>query len=591
MPERYRFEFGPFRLDPDRRVLLRDGDLVRLTPKVFDLLLFFAQNSGRLIRKDELMDAVWPDRPVEESNLAVCVSALRKALGERPHLRRYLATIPGSGYRFTEDVEWRAVAGRSSSSSGTVSPGTPQADVAAPSLVVLPFRVIGSEPAHPDLGVAISSAIAARLAKAGRVLLKPAALGTISVPIEDPDAVRQLGRRLGAKVVVDGTVMQWADRVRVTVELIRLRDSVVLWLDRFDEPFTDPFTVEDAIADRVGGALIPRLTGGRDRQAARVGTDNADAYHSYLKGHYFWERRVEASLRQAIGYFEDAVVRDPAYASAHVGLADCYFLLSYYSAVPPDRGYTKVREAAARALAIDPALGVAHATIGCVHLFYDWNAEQARAEFERGMALSPDQANVHHWYSEYLRVTGQFDAAVAAMERARDLDPLSLMLSTSLALVLFYARRFDAAIAHVQKTIEMDPHFGVAHWVLGLAREQQGDHAAAIRAFKRALSLSGSNALMLASLGHAYGRSRARPEARRVLTDLRRLSARRYVSPYALALVETGLGRTEQAFGYLQKALAERCGWLAYLGVTPLLDPLRGDPRLEQMTRVVGLVR
>ncbi|HEY3384211.1 MAG TPA: tetratricopeptide repeat protein [Vicinamibacterales bacterium] len=579
------FGFGPFRLDPDTRQLSREGRPLRLTSRMFELLLFFVQNGGRPIRKDELMDAVWSDSPVEESNLPVTVSALRKVLGERRGQHQYLLTLPRYGYRFTPRVEWHRPAAE-----GPVAAAPPRqafGTAKAQAVVVLPFRAPGGDETVAAIGQGLANAVASGLTRRGRTVFRPGADPLTAPP--DLERLRQMGRRFGAPAVLDGSIFRSGNRVRVAVELVRVRDAAVLWAERFDETLGDPFAVEDAIGGRVIEALLLRLSGDHHPRGLDGDTRSVAAHQAYLKGRYFWERRTEASLRQGITCFEEAAAHDPAFASAHLGVADCYFLLSYYGAIPPAEGYPKVRASAQKALEIEPSLGIAHTSLGCVSLFYDWNAKAALHAFQRALALNPEHARTHLWYSEYLRVSGRFDEAIAAMERARALDPLSLVVNTSLGLVLFYARRFDAAVAQARKTLEMDPYFGIAHWVLGLALEQQHDYEAAITEFRTALGLSGRSTLMLATLGHACARARHRADAQHVLDELRRLATRRHVSPYALAVVHGGLEKKDAALACLEQAVAERTSWLCYAAVNPVLDTLRGDPRFEALVLQIGL--
>jgi DNA-binding winged helix-turn-helix (wHTH) protein/tetratricopeptide (TPR) repeat protein len=579
-------QFGAFRLDPRRRLLLRRGKPVRLTVKAFELLLFLVQNSGRLLEKDELLDAVWPDAAVEESNLAVTISALRRALGDEHGKHKYIVTIPKRGYRFVADVTGAAggEAARSFATGGL--PGPADARPLARSILVLPFRAFGRDPGDADLGLGIAEALITRLCQLSGIVVRAARPAPPRQGIEDVAAV---GSRLGAKAVLDGTIQRLGDRLRVTMRLVRVRDGAILCADQFDEQASDLLGMQDSVAERIKRTLTTRLIA-EDKQRLR-GRDTAstNAYHAYLKGRFHWERRTEDSLTRSIACFEQAIREDPAYASAYLGLADCYHLLSYFGAIPPSQAYPRVKAAALKALEYDAALGVAHTTLGCAHLFYEWDLVKAAREFQLALELDPDHPRVHHWSSQCSLAAGDLDGAMRALERASKLDPVSVMINTNIGLGLFYARRYDESIAELRRVIEIDPYFAVAHWAIGLNYRQKGAYRDAVREFLKGLKLSGPNALILSALGYTHALSGQRRGARKVLDELRRLSARRYVSPYSVAVVHAGLGDTDQAFAWLHKAYEDRTSWLVYLVFDPALDRLRSDRRFANLVRRIGL--
>jgi DNA-binding winged helix-turn-helix (wHTH) protein/tetratricopeptide (TPR) repeat protein len=572
--------FGPFQLDVRRRQFLKGDHRIHITAKTFDLLLYLAHNNGRVVDKDELMSAVWPDSPVEESNLTVTMSMLRRALDRFEANHGYIVTIPKRGYRFTPSV------------SGL--------DVSASA------AVFGDESARPARAVrhARLSIALLRLRTTGPECAEALAEGVVSsvlchlirerVPIlqvherEHEDAVAA-AHRIGARAALEGTLEQASGQIRARLKLVRVRDRLVLWAEQFDERQDDPLAIEDALGHRVASALVTWL-----RTDAPIGAPPRDgrisaAAQAYRKGLYLFEKRTEASLRRGIKYFEEATTRDPKYAAAHLGLGDSYFLLCYYGMLPPKVGYPKTRHAALRALDLAPGLGLAHTTLGCVRLFYEWDAQQAEPAFTKGIELCPNEPRAHHWYSDYLRAVGRFDDAVAAMQRARERDPLSMMVNTSMALVYFYARRTEAAIAELHRVLEMDPYFAVAHWVLGLAHQQQGRHNDAIRALHKAVTLSKRNSLMLGTLGYAYGAAGRHVEATRVLRELQQLSRTQFVSAYSVALIYVGLDDKSRAMVWLRKARAERAGWLTYIHVNPMLDRLRSDARFQALAHRIPL--
>jgi DNA-binding winged helix-turn-helix (wHTH) protein/tetratricopeptide (TPR) repeat protein len=577
MPESPLIGFGPFQVDSRQRALLQSGRPIHVTAKTFDLLLYFAQNRGRLIDKDELMSAVWQDSVIEESNLTVTISMLRRALGDSRKEHRYIVSVPRRGYRFTPIVTGLESGAAVQSASPAASPGAYLPRLPRLSIVVVPLRSVG--PGRNDaFAESIVNTLVCRLARADCVSVRHAPL----LRNDDPAAAAQ---HHGAAAMLCGAIEQSVERVRITLKLVRTRDSAVLWAEQFDEPLGDPMNMQDSIGERVATALVSWVRRGEESRLRRRDGCISAASQAYLKGRYFCEKRTEASLKQGISYFKEAIAHDARYPAAYLGLSDCYFLLSFYGALSPAEGYPKSKAAALRALELAPGFGLAHTSLGCVHLFYEWELQKALREFSLGVDLCPSEARTHHWYSEYLRATGQFDAAVSAMARACEIEPLSMMVNTSLALVLFYARRFDDAIAHLRRTLEMDPHFAVAHWALGMVHCQQANYHEAVAELRKASALSGRNTLILGTLGLAYGSSGKRDEARAILTEFKWRSAKQFVSAFSRASVYIGLDDRARAVEWLGRASEERATWLAYIHVHPLLDKLRPDQRFQALAR------
>ncbi|MGH9348583.1 MAG: tetratricopeptide repeat protein, partial [Vicinamibacterales bacterium] len=445
-----------------------------------------------------------------------------------------------------------------------------------------------AEEAVTQLGLGVTEALITRLSRHSEIGVRPV---TRHLQRHSADDVAALGRGLGVKGVLDGTIQRLGDRVRVTMRLVRVRDGSVMSACQFDERLGDPLAVADTMSERITRALMLRLNADDQQRLRGQDTASMKAYHAYLKGRFFWERRTEESLNRGIVCFEQAIEEDPGYASAYLGLADCYHLLAYFGALSPATCYPRVTAAALKALEYDASLGVAHTTLGCVHLFYGWDAVQAAREFHQALELDPEHPRVHQWSSQCSLAAGDVEAALRAMERARERDPMSVMVNTNIAIGLYYARRHDDSIAELRRAIEIDPHFGIAHWALGVNYEQKGAYDEAVRELQKGLTLSAPSVPMLSALGHVYGVSGRRAKARKILDELRRLSSRRYVSPYCVGVVHAGLGDTDQAFHWLQQAFDDRSTWLVYLGVDPTLDRLRSDRRFPELLRRIGLAR
>jgi len=580
------YRFGPFRLDPVRRLLTKIDEPVPLPSKAFDLLLVLVQHSGAALHKAELLRRVWPDARVEEGNLSQTVFVLRKALGERPNEHRYVVTIPGFGYRFVTPVTWD----RGSGLEDLRTRKDPRAIGAAGallSLAVLPFTTLGLAAGEEYIGLGITDALITKLGSVRGVTVRPTT-AVLRYQERPPDPLAAASE-LNVDVVLNGTIQRSAGRIRVAVHVIRVDDGAMLWAGHFDEKLTDLFAVEDSIADQVARALTLTLTEEERQRLARRNTQNTDAYHAFLKGRFFWNKRTEDGLRKGITQFEEAIAHDPDFALAYAGIADCYNLLCGYGALPPREGYPRARQAAERALELDERLAEAHTSLAyaTLHFYWDWAA--AEREFLRALSLNPNYPTAHQWYGSYLAALGRFQEAIAEIDHALNLDPLSLMINADRGWLLFFARQHDRAIEQLRKTIEMDPNFPLAHWLLGINKEQTGGIEDAISELRKAASLSEAIPFALASLGHALARSGKQEDARAVLEQLSELSARRYVSPYSMATVHIGLGQVNQAIEWLDRAADERSNWMIFLNVDPIFDPIRTEPGCRRIAQRIGL--
>ena len=639
------YEFGPFRLDASDRLLLREGELVPLKPKVVATLLLLVENSGRVVGKDELLGALWPDSFVEESNLTQNIYVLRKALGagEPP----FIETIPKRGYRFAAAVKELTDDGASSTTEGpagdaaspsentvkgseqnpsTDSPARarpapagrggyrrlnsrllyvsalllisaaalayvlrsgeavrPAAGAGVKSIAVLPFKSLSAEACEDFAGPGMADAVVTKLSGVKNLNVLPtSAVLKYTGPDSDPLAV---GRKLGVDSVLDGKMQRDGGRIRVTVQLLRTADGAPLWAGQFDENFTNVFAVQDSISDQVTRVLAPRLSGEEREQLQKHYTENADAYQAYLKGRYFWNKRTTEGFKKGIEYFRQAIDQDPNYALAYAGLADCYARLNERGLPPSDDTAPRAKAAVMKALALDDSLAEAHATLGFIKFRFEWDFPGASQEYERAVRLNPNYAVAHQWYAFYLLAMDRQPEALDQLKRARELDPVSLNVSSGLGSYFYFTRQYDRAVESLQKAIEMEPGFAEAHWTLGLAYEQKGLGEQAADEFKKAQDLSGSNAGAGATLGHLYAVTGKAGEARKLIGELREASKRRYVAPYEVAVIYAGLGEKEQALAWLEKAYDERSVRPVWLKFDPRLDGLRADSRFTDLMR------
>jgi Tfp pilus assembly protein PilF len=376
-------------------------------------------------------------------------------------------------------------------------------------------------------------------------------------------------------------VQKIGDRIRLTVQLLRASDGTPLWTGKFDEKYTDVFSLEDRISEEVAAALVPTLTGDQKRQLARHYTEDTAAYQSYTKGRYFWNKRTTDGLTKAISYFEDAIIQDPNYALAYAGLADSYTTLGILDDLSSPEMMPKARSAALKALELDEGLAEAHASLGYVKHRFEWDWAGAEQEFKRSIDLNPDYATAHQWYGWYLITVGSFAAALQEFERARQIEPLSLYTNLTVGAAYFYLSDYDRAAAQFRKVIEMDPSFGAAHRWLAKTNGGLGK--------QKVVTISNSSASAQAALGYAYSIAGKQAEAREILATLQRLAKTRYVSPYSLAAIYSGLRENDHAFEWLEKDFQERENSLVFLAVDPQFVNLRSDPRFANLVRRVGI--
>jgi len=631
---RHIYEFGPFRLDAQKRFLLRDGQPIKLFPKEFDTLLALVEASGRDMKKEELMQRIWPDSFVEESNLTTNISHLRKALGENPQQHQYIVRVPGGGYRFVADVkevgaekapelpvEREEMLVREPSRVAAAAPtwrksrltflaavvlltlaviisyhfwqrrqiaSAPSAPTAASqtsihSIAVLPFKPLVADSRDESLEMGMADTLITRLSNIRQVIVRPTSAVRKYTGLGQ-DAVAA-GREQRVDAVLDGSIQRSGDKIRVTVQLLNVRDGSFIWGYQCDEQCTDIFAVQDLVAERVVKALMLKLTGEERESLTKHYTANIEAYHLYLKGRYFLNKSTEDDFRRSIEYFQQALEKDPHYALAYAALADSYAQLGNYGLISMKESHPRAREAATRALEIDDKLGEAHASLAFTLTNYYWDWAEAEKQFKRAIELNPNYAMAHNWYSQYLAFMGRPDEAIREAKRAQEIDPISLFNNSTIGFVLYLARQYDQAIAAAQKTLELDPNFAVAHMIIGLSYLQKKMYEESISELQKAKNNPDSRAL----LGYAYAVAGKRSEARKILEELDQLSKQKYVASAPVAIIYIGLGEKDQALQWLEKAYDERLWEMGMLKVAPVFDPLRSDPRFAVLLRRVKL--
>jgi len=632
------YEFGRFRLKSDERVLLREEELVPLTPKAFDILLALLENDGRIVRKDDLMKKVWPHTFVEEGNLTQNVSLLRKALGESANGPQFIETVPRRGYRFVAPVSKsrrtrgghlieipnkHARPGAPASLPPESSPASRKWELeprnskletisrrvpavaltlaailaavvgiaylsgrdkagastaAIQSIAVLPFVDDSPDAEAEFLDDEIAESLVNSLTKLPKLRVVPRSV-MVSYKGRNVDP-RKVGQELNVRAVVTGRVHRHGDTISIQADLIDLDSVSQIWGQHYDRRLSDILLVQEEISRDIFENLRLKLNVDEQKQL--------EAYRLYLKGRNAWNKRTPEGLQQGIDYFQQAISTDPNYAAAYAGLADCYNMQVIYGVHQPKDGFPKAKEAAVKALEMDETLAEAHTSLAFIKFRWDRDRVEAEREFQLAIKHKSTYAPAHQWYSSYLVALERFDEAIAEAKRTQELEPLSFIASSHLGWILYLSGRNDEAIATCRKILNLDPNSFPARRYLGLAYEQKGMYSQAIDEFQKGMKLSGSP-LMLALLGHAYAASGKTAEARQVLTDLHELETRRYVSPYTVAAIHTGLGERDQAFKWLERAYEERDVWLMNLKVDPVFAKLRSDKRFQDLLTRAGL--
>jgi len=631
------YEFGPFRIDKLNHVLLRDGAAVPLKPKVFDTLVVLIESRDRVLDKNELMSRLWPDTVVEEANLSQNIYLLRKVLGEGDG---YIATHPRRGYRFVASVN-EIPDPNADSVAYAIEPEnatyplrfTPEEPVTiakdferrAPnrklaavallcflglsltfalsyfrkkngstatahvtrveSLAILPFKPLSSDAIDEVQGFGMADTLITRLSNTTKFVVRPtSAVRKFKSPEQDPLAA---GRELQVDTVLDASVQRVGNKLRVTMQLVRVSDGSTVWAGKFDQEGNDSLAVQDRLAEQVAQALIPQMTGEEQKLIAKRYTENAEAYQLYMMGRYHWSKTNRADWNKAIEYFNKAIEKDPTYALAYTGLADCYLSIVIDSSISETEAIPKARQAAIAALQLDDNLAEAHVSLGRIKALHDWDWSNAEIEFKRALELNPNSAAAHREYAGYLTYVLRTDQAVAEAKRARELDPLSQLANFHVAWALISADRYDEAIEQSRQVVGTFPNAYL--WIAwaNIGKEQYDE---AIANLQQRISLLGDDPITSANLGYAYAMSGKHSQAKRVLAQLLTLYKQHQASSYFIAVVYAGLHDMNQTFAWLEKAYHERSRSLATgLNVNPVWDSFRSDPRFADLLRRVGL--
>jgi TolB-like protein/DNA-binding winged helix-turn-helix (wHTH) protein/Flp pilus assembly protein TadD len=591
--------FGPFELRPGTGELLKKGVPVHLRPQSLQVLALLAGRSGQLVTREEIQAKVWGNGTFVdfEQGLNHCIKEIRAAIGDHAEAPVYVETLARRGYRFIVPVErpgpssrrwprwWLLGAalvavgalalGLSLSRSGPALSGKVM-------IAVLPLENLSGDSEQDYFADGLTEEIIAQLGR-----LDPARLGVVGrIPVReyqrDPRGFEAMGRELGVRYVLSGSVRRSGDRVRITTDLTQVSDKQQVWTETYDRELRDILSVQRSVAEAVGGRVLLAFAG---RERPGTSQVNPEAYTLFLKGRYFWNRRDGAGLKKSIKYFEQSIAREADYAMAYAGLAQAYVTMGQRLPVSPAEYARKARLAALKALELDGELAEARVALAAVMGVYEWDWKGAEREFRRALELNPSHATGHHWYSHILRSQGRLEEALQRSRTAATLAPVSLIIGTDLGNMLLYTGDTEAARRQYQSIIEMDPRFAPAHRGMGRFYLMKGLAREAVASFERAASLS-DNQRYQAWLAYAYLRASRQDDARAILDGLDPPPAG---CAYDVATIHAGLGQRASALDLLERAYRDREPALHYLMIDERLEKLRSDPGLLSLARRIGL--
>jgi TolB-like protein/DNA-binding winged helix-turn-helix (wHTH) protein/Tfp pilus assembly protein PilF len=630
------FRFGTYEVSFQSGEVRKAGLRIRVQQQPMKLLEMLLERKGEVVTREEFRSRVWPNENFGDFDLAlnIAIGKLRSALGDSAENPRFIETLPKRGYRFIADVA--VVDGDprekgSGSATGDLAETEPAGELENPKLVA-PRRQLS--PAH-RIAVAVAlvlifSILAIWLFRSRE--RAPTAIRSLAVlPLENlsGDAAQnyfadgmtdelitdlaqisalrvisrtsvmvykgarkplpQIARELNVDAVVEGTVLRSGDQVRITAQLIDAPSDKHLWSRSYEGELRDTLALQKRVAAAIADQIRINLTPQEQAALKTVRVVNPDAYESYLKGRYFWNKRTADGFKVALAYFNQSIEEDPKYAPAYSGLADTYALLGdwQYAVMTPKEAFPRAKAAAVKALELDGALGEAHNSLAFVLDGFDWDLDAGGKEFQRAIELNPGYATAHHWYAWHLSLLGRYDEAIAEMRRAENLDPLSLIINSDLAELLGLAHSYDESIRQSRKTIEMDPNFALAHNQLAQAYLQKQMYEEAVAELQKAVRLSGDSPTCIANLARAYVAAGKRSEAEKLLSDLKKRSTPAYSNAPEIAIVYVSLGDKDQAMSWLEKGFEERFNPGVLL--RPGFDPLRSDSRFQNLRRRIGL--
>jgi DNA-binding winged helix-turn-helix (wHTH) protein/TolB-like protein/tetratricopeptide (TPR) repeat protein len=633
------YSFDDIVVDGEIFRVRKNGQIVNLTPRAFDVLTFLVRNGGRTVEKQEIFESVWKDVFVSDNALTKIIKELRHALEDSPNAPRYIETVPKRGYRFIGEI--RENHGQTASETEILDVAQTIAEKGAPDLkaqpaarkikasrfalsktprvfsaavliiilgftawlllrpkpsdsaapirliAVLPFKPLDTGSRDESLEMGMAETLITRLSSINQLIVRPmSAVRKYTDVNQDP---LKAGQEIQAEAVLDGSIQRAGERVRVTVRLTDVRNGTTLWSEQFDENFTDIFRVQDSIAERIANALTLRLSRQEKERLAKHSTDNPEAYQLYLRGQLLWHGRRQNWIEQSLAYYREALEKDPGFALAHIGTADCYIMLSGHHKISMREAELKARPAIMRALEIDNNLAQAHNALAELKYQYEYDWRGAEKEFKKAIELNPNIAWIRQAYGWFLMSEARFQEATAEMEKAQQLDPSSLTVNVGRGRLYFYSRQYDQAIRHFQNIIAIEPNDRSLYLALYNIYEQKKMYAEAVDAFLKFQEMGGMPPAESEEYRKTFSLSGWQGFARRQLEQMEKQKVMGFSeSTVSFANVNVRLSNKDEAFAWLEKVFETREPSILQFKIEPLYDSLRNDPRYAELLRKIG---
>jgi TolB-like protein/DNA-binding winged helix-turn-helix (wHTH) protein/Tfp pilus assembly protein PilF len=613
------YEFGPYRLNPAQQLLLEGKNRIPLTSKAFQTLLVLVEAHGQVVTKEELLQKVWPGTFIEEATLAQNVFTLRKQLRDDGKDSVYIQTIPKRGYRFVAPVGLQEIGSNRNPAADVPRPASAQVSwrtrpialmlilllivagiagywlirartsVAVPTsrlrLAVLPVQNLTGDATQDYISEGLTEEVITELGNLNPERLRVIARTSSMAYKQSNKTVQEIAHELGVDYVLESSLREGSGQVRFTTQLIRTQDQTHVWAHNYDRPMADALALQVELAKAVADEIRVELRPQAEARLASRRPTQPEAYDAYLKGRFFWNKRTPESMKIALTYFQRATEADPNFALAYTGLADTYQIMVNLAQIDPEKGFSRARAAAQKALELDNSLAEAHTSLASIKGDFDWDWTGAEAEYQQALELNSNYATAHHWYGEFLAGLGRFDDAMAEIQKAYELDPLSPVIGVTLGQM--YCRKGQCAqgIEQLQKTLEIDPGFSEAHEALSEIYGHLGNFEQALAELERGQSTAEHQVFLR---GYAAARAGRETEAQAALRQFQTQPSLQH-RDYYLAILYTVVRNKDQAFVHLERARQSHDSFMPYFRAEFVLESLRSDPRYAKLSKQMNM--